>query len=80
MTELTPENVREFMERDWAMARRAKDESLGRWVAAKGTTAAFRLAQALLDQVWDRARHRRSDVSGLVELTGKFSRARTVGR
>ena len=80
VTELTPENVRGFMQRDWATARRVKDESLGRWVHEHGTTAAFRLAQSLLDQVWDRVRCRRSDVSGLLQLTEKLTRARSVRR
>lgn len=80
VSELTPENVRGFMQRDWATARRVKDESLGRWVQVHGTTAAFRLAQSLLDQVWKRARHRKSDVSGLLHLTEKFARARSLGR
>ena len=80
VTELTPENVRAFMQRDWATARRVKDESLGRWVQERGTTAAFRLAQSLLDQVWDRVNRRPSSVSGLLELTEKFARAHAQRR
>ena len=71
------------MGRDWASARRIKDESLGRWVRANGTTAAFRLAQSLLDQVWDQVKkdkRRGRDVSDLIRLTGKLARASTIRR
>lgn len=49
---MTREEVEAFLKRDWDLARRTKDEAVGTWVRVNGTAAAFRLAQALLDQVW----------------------------
>jgi hypothetical protein len=64
------------LNRDWDLARRVKDERVGRRVRREGATAAFRLAQALLDQVWDRVRRtRRSDVAGLLALEEKLAHA-----
>jgi hypothetical protein len=75
---LTPANVRAFLNRDWDAVRRIKDERVGRRVRASGATAAFALAQMLLDQVWDRVRRdeTRGDVRGLLALEEKLARAR----
>jgi hypothetical protein len=75
---LTRANVRAFMSRDWDAVRRVKDESIGRRVRADGATAAFKLAQMLFDQVWERVRHdeARGDVSGLLAYEKKLARAR----
>jgi len=83
VAKLTAENVRAYLARDWAAARAVKDARVGRWVRSHGTTAAFRMAQVLLDRVWSQTRtdtRRRRDVSGLVELTRKLARARTKRR
>lgn len=73
---VTPENLRAFLARDWEAARASKDRALGAFVQAKGATAAFRLGQALLDQVWPRiGATRSSGVAGLIELRRKLDRA-----
>jgi len=77
MQSMTRADLRAFLERDWGLARRAKDEATGAFVRAHGATAAFRLAQALLDQTWSQVRHRRSDVSGLLAYTKLFDRVRS---
>lgn len=79
MTSMTRENVRAFLDRDWAAARRAKDEGMQKWVSANGLDAALRLAQSLLDQVWPRIRRERdsSDLDALISLKAKLARAGT---
>ncbi|MBL8919793.1 MAG: hypothetical protein JNJ54_13075 [Myxococcaceae bacterium] len=54
MSKLTRQNVRAFLERDWDLARRTKDEAVARYVQARGAASAGALAQALFDQVWPR--------------------------
>lgn len=77
MAALTKANVRAFVNRDWNAARRIKDVRVGRRVRARGATAAFALAQMLLDEVWDRARaEARDDTPGLVAMQEKLARAR----
>ncbi len=71
----TREELLAFMNRDWALARRTKDEAIARWVRHAGATAAFELAQGLLDQVWDRMVRDPDDLEGLLQLTEKLDRA-----
>lgn len=75
-------DVLAFLNRDWAGARRHKDASMGRWVAVHGATAAFRLGDMLLAQVWERARAEKAmqDFSGLIALRRKFARAEAKRR
>jgi hypothetical protein len=83
MSPVTKANLLAFGRRDWSGARRAKDQGLGRWARTRGATQTFRLAQSLLDQVWDNLKkdpHRGTNVSGLVQLTGKLARARSANR
>jgi hypothetical protein len=78
---VTEANLRAFLRRDWDLARRVKDERVGRRVRAEGATAAFRLAQLLLDQVWTQVRRtRRSDLTGLLALEDRLARARAKHR
>jgi hypothetical protein len=83
VSSVTRANLRAFLRRDWDLARRVKDERVGRRVRAKGATSAFRLAQMLLDQVWEhvrRDRERRTDVTGLLTLEDRLARARAKHR
>jgi hypothetical protein len=73
---VTASNLRAYLERDWDLARRIKDERIGRAVHAGGATAAFRLAQLLLDQVWDSARREPRGVDGVLAMKAKLARAR----
>ena len=75
--ELTRENVLAFVNRDWAGARRHKNESMQRWVERKGPTAALRLADGLLAQVWRRARglKARQGYADLIDMRRKLARA-----
>ena len=80
---LTRDNVQHFLQRRWSLARRTKDEAVGRWCRQRGATVAFRLAQALLDDAWPRLaleQRRRTDVSGLVQLTETLARAHAARR
>lgn len=73
---MTRANLQAFLDRDWAAARASKDQAVAAWVRAHGASAAFRLAQALVDQAWPRLqREPRSDLAGLVELRKKLQRA-----
>ena len=79
----TAANLRAFLARDWAGARRAKDVALTRWTSTHGADAALRLGQALLDQIWSRIvldPARGKDVAGLVSLTEKLARANAKHR
>lgn len=79
---LTRENVRAYLNRDWAGARRHKDASMGRWVEVNGTAAALRLSDMLLEQVWARAREEKAkqDFSGLISMRRKLDRAQAKRR
>lgn len=75
---LTRENVRAFLDRDWELARRVKDEGLSLWIRERGTGAALRLSQALVDQAWpllSKEERARNDVPGLLEMRRKLARA-----
>lgn len=79
---LKREDVLDYLNRDWAGARRHKDASMGRWVEVHGTEAAFRLSDMLLAQVWERARveKARQGYSGLREMRRKLDRAQANRR
>jgi len=75
---LTKANVTAFLNRDWALSRRTKDEALGRYVRSNGATSAFRLEQALLDAVWPRINEksaRAADLAALIALRKKLEKA-----
>ncbi len=77
MSKLTRENVRAFLDRDWAAVRRVKDESLGRFVATHGPSSAAALAQALLDEVWPRINdpiRRAEDLAHHLEMRKKLGK------
>jgi hypothetical protein len=83
VSSVSKENLRAFLSRDWDLARRIKDERVARRVRAEGATAAFRLAQMLLDQTWERVRRdraRRSDLRGLLAFEAKLAYARAKHR
>jgi len=80
MYRMTRAEILAFLGRDWDLARRAKDKALGAFVRAHGATAAFRLAQGLLDQTWPLVRGEHSDVGGLVAYSKRFERARSQHR
>lgn len=77
---MTRAEILAFLGRDWGRARRAKDEALGAFVRTHGCTAAFRLAQGLLDQSWPLVLGERSDASGLLAYSKRFERARSQHR
>lgn len=77
---MTREQLLAFLNRDWALARRLKDEGIGKWVRSRGTGAAFVLAQMLFDQTWKRRKHDVSDVRGLLQYREKMSRAAAARR
>jgi hypothetical protein len=77
---MTRDEVLAFLGRDWGLARRVKDEAMGAFVRKRGATAAFRLAQAMLDQSWRRVRARPSEMGGLLEYSEIFERARAKHR
>ncbi len=77
---MTREEIQAFLNRDWDLARRAKDESMGAFVRAHGATAAFKLAQSLLDQTWPMVRGQRRDVKGLLAYVERFERAHSRSR
>jgi len=77
--ELTRENVRAFLNRDWELLRRLKDAHSERTVRERGTTWAFAMLQDLIDTVisWggDLSRHDRSeDLAAHVALKRKLDR------
>ena len=80
--ELTRENVLAFVNRDWAGARRHKNQSMQRWVERKGPAAALRLADGLLAQVWGRARglKARQGYADLIDMRRKLAGADTKDR
>jgi hypothetical protein len=76
MPVLTRENLTAFLARDWSKARLSKDRAIARHVQANGPSAAFRLAQALLDEVWPRIRDQKPQkMLGLLELRRKLDAA-----
>lgn len=79
---LKREDVLSFMNRDWAGARRHKDVSMYRYVEKHGATAAFRLGDMLLAQVWERARAAKAaqGYEGLIALRKKLDRAHAKKR
>lgn len=78
VSKLTRQNVLAFVQRDWAAARRSKDEALTAYVAAHGASSAAALGQALLDQVWPRINEparRAEDLEHHIALRKKLVRA-----
>lgn len=77
---VTAENLKAFLDRDWAASRASKDRAVARFVEQHGAAGAFRLAQALLDQAWPRLkRDARGNIDGLVEMRRKLDRANARG-
>lgn len=73
--------IREFVRRDWAAARAAKDAYWGERIARLGAAEAFRIADELRrqmqqrDPVWPALEHRAADVEAHVRLAALFRRA-----
>lgn len=83
MARITKENLLAYLDRDWDLFRHLKDERAARWVEAKGTDAALRLAQMLLDQGWEtfsKTERRTRGIDGLRIMTEKFARANAAAR
>ena len=78
--------IREFMSRDWALARRAKDRYWAERIERLGIGEAFRVAddlrrQALaLDPRWPHPDERQSDLDAHARLADRFARASRTGR
>ncbi len=77
-------NIREFVNRDWELARQSKDAYWGERIASLGPLEGFRIAdglrqQALLnDPDWPHADDRRQDLLLHVRLADLFHRAGTA--
>jgi hypothetical protein len=78
--------IREFMCRDWAAARRAKDAYWGERIARLGPAEGFRIAEELRRQAragdghWPSADDRRQDLLGHARLAELLLRARPARR
>jgi hypothetical protein len=77
---LTRKDVLAFLNRDWALARRVKDQSIAQRIRTHGAASAFALHQMLLEQVWPTMRRQPSDVRGLIRYRRKLNRAAAAGR
>jgi citrate lyase beta subunit len=80
MSKLTRQNVRAFLERDWALARRTKDEAVARYVQVRGAASAGALGQALLDQVWPRINEPARRAEDLAHHLAMRKKLRTASR
>ena len=78
--------IREFVARDWAAVRESKDAYWGTRIARLGPLEAFRVGEALRQQVrlhapsWPDAASRHDDLCAHVRLAELFRRADPVRR
>jgi hypothetical protein len=78
--------VKEFVSRDWAAARAAKDDYWAHRIATMGALEAFRIADELRrrareqDPAWPRPEDRQQDFVAHVRLTELLARADAVRR
>jgi hypothetical protein len=78
--------IRDFVSRDWAAVREAKDAYWGERIARLGPIEAFRIAEELRRQVqlqhpgWPHADDRRRDLEAHERLAALFHRAAPARR
>jgi hypothetical protein len=81
MAPMVTRGIRDYMSRDWNLARQRKDAYWGERIARLGPIEAFRVADELrrqarlMDPAWPGAAERREDYEGHLSLVERFGRA-----